>query len=215
MPHKTIENTIPVLAVSSLDRSNEWLVMKDPGLTSTPMLSRAKLEQGLSDILLSPRDDGVLRMIVQRPEVNERRTIQEGILTLEDGLVGDNWKARRRAHPDMQLTLMNARVAALVAQDPSRWPLAGDQLYVDLDLSSENLPAGTHLRVGSALVAITAIPHLGCSKFVARFGRDARDFVNSETGCRLNLRGVNARVVEGGAIEVGSTVTVVERGSAQ
>ena len=187
--------------------------MEHSGLTSTPMRSRSELEEGLPDILLSPRDKGVLKMIVQRPEVNERRTVQEGILTLEDGLVGDNWKARRRAHPDMQLTLMNARVAALVALDSSRWPLAGDQLYVDFDLSSENLPAGTHLSVGSAVVAVTDIPHLGCSKFVARFGRDARDFVNSEIGCRLNLRGINARVVTGGAIEVGSAVTVLERSS--
>ncbi len=152
-------------------------------------------------------------MIVQRPAVDERRVVQEGVLSLEVGLVGDNWKSRRNANPDMQLTIMNARAAALVAQDPSRWPLAGDQLYVDLDVSRENLPAGTRLRVGSALVAVTDIPHLGCSKFLARFGRDARDFVNSDVGCKLNLRGINARVVEGGDIEVGSIVTVEQRGA--
>jgi MOSC domain-containing protein YiiM len=181
---------------------------------STQVLSRAELELGLPDILLSPRDKGVLKMIVQRPAVDERRTIHEGILSLEDGLVGDNWKSRRNAHADMQLTLMNARVAALVARELSRWPLAGDQLYVDLDLSWENLPVGTLLRAGSAVVAVTEIPHLGCSKFRARFGRDARDFVNSEVGCKLNLRGINARVVEGGEIEVGGNVTVEQRGAA-
>lgn len=181
---------------------------------SSQVLSRLELEKGLSHILLSPREAGVLRMIVQRPAVDERRVVHEGILNLEDGLVGDNWKSRRNAHPDMQLTLMNARAAALVAQDPSRWSLAGDQLYVDLDLSRENVPAGTRLRVGSALVAVTDVPHLGCSKFLARFGRAARDFVNSDVGRNLNLRGVNARVVEGGAIEVGSNVIVEQRGSA-
>jgi len=180
---------------------------------STRVLSRAELEQGLPDILSSPRDEGELKMIVQRPAVDERRTVEEGVLSLEDGLVGDNWKSRRNAHRDMQLTLMNARVAALVAQDPSRWPLAGDQLYVDLDLSWENLPAGTLLRVGSALVAVSEIPHLGCSKFLIRFGRDARDFVNSEVGCKLNLRGINAKVVKGGEIEVGDNVTVEKRGA--
>ena len=180
---------------------------------STQVPSREELDRGLPDILLSPRDQGVLKMIVQRPAVDERQIIQEGILTLEDGLVGDSWRSRRNAHPDMQLTLMSSRVAALVAQDSSRWPLAGDQLYVDLDLSWENLPAGTLLRAGSALVAVTDIPHLGCSKFRARFGRDARDFVNSDVGCKLNLRGINARVVEGGEIEVGGNITVEQRGA--
>ena len=175
---------------------------------SAQLLSREELEKGLADILLSPRDQGVLKMIVQRPAVDERQTVQAGILSIEDGLVGDNWKSRRKPHPDMQLTLMNARVAALVAQDPNRWALAGDQLYVDLDLSADNLPAGTRLRVGSALVEVTDVPHLGCSKFRARFGRDARDFVNSDVGCRMNLRGINARVAEGGTIEVGNFVTV-------
>lgn len=154
-------------------------------------------------------------MIVQRPAVDERCTIEEGTLSREEGLVGDNWRHRRNAHPDMQLTLMNARVAALVAQDRSRWPLAGDQLYVDLDLSLENLPAGTCVRVGRALVAITGVPHRGCRKFVKRFGRGARDFVNSDVGCNLNLRGVNARVVEDGSIEVGDVVIVENRGPAQ
>lgn len=174
-------------------------------------LSLVELERGLPAILQSPRDVGVLKMIVQRPAVGERHTIEEGTLSLEEGLVGDNWSHRRNAHRDMQLTLMNSRVAALVAQDLDRWSLAGDQLYVDLDLSLENLPAGSRLRVGSALIAVTAIPHRGCSKFVARFGKGAKDFVNSDVGCRLNLRGINARIAAAGAVKVGDPVIVESR----
>jgi len=180
---------------------------------STQHPSRAELEDGLPTIFASPRDAGVLEMIVQRTGVDERRTVQEGTLSPEDGLVGDNWNSRRNARRDMQLTIMNARVAALVARDSSRWPLAGDQLYVDLDLSVENLPAGSQVRVGSALVEVTAVPHRGCRKFVERFGRDAMEFVNSDVGSRANLRGINAKVVEGGDIGVNSAVIVERRGA--
>ena len=180
---------------------------------SMHQLDQAELEAGLPGILESPKDAGVLALIVQRPAVNERTVVETG------GLIGDSWKARagrssrnRSMHADMQLTLMNARAAALVAQDKSRWALAGDQLYVDLDLSVENLPPGSRLRIGEAVVEVTAIPHRGCSKFVQRFGRAAKEFVNSEVGCALNLRGVNARVVTGGRVSIEDSVLVERRG---
>lgn len=178
-------------------------------------LSRADLEAGLLEILDSPREAGELELIVRRPDVGAREEVDAGSLSVADGLVGDNWKSRRRAHPDMQLTIMNSRAAALVAQDPGRWSLAGDQLYVDLNLSLENLPAGSRLRIGAALVEVTAVPHRGCRKFVERFGKDAMEFVNSDTGCELNLRGVNAKVIAGGAIKRKDVVTVERRGDAR
>jgi MOSC domain-containing protein YiiM len=181
---------------------------------STQHLSRGALDSGLPEILDSPRETGVLALIVKRPSVDERKTVEVGTLSVSDGLEGDNWKLRRNPHPEMQLNIMNARVAALVAQDPSRWQLAGDQLYVDLDLSLQNLPPGSQLRVGAALVEVTAIPHRGCRKFVARFGRAAMEFVNSEVGRQLNLRGINAKVIDGGGIKVNDTVTVERRGAA-
>ncbi len=110
------------------------------------------------------------------------------------------------SHPDMQLNLMNTRVIALVAQDEARWSLAGDQLYVDLDLSKENLPAGTQLALGSAVIEVTDQPHTGCQKFVSRFGADAMKFVNSPVGKELCLRGINARVVHPGTIRAGDVV---------
>ena len=176
-------------------------------------LTLAELEHGLDRIRASPRDGGELALIVRRPAIGERETVAEGELDPTEGLVGDNWRVRgssatkdRSAHPEMQLNIMNARVAALVAQDPARWSLAGDQLYVDLDLSEANLPAGSRLAIGGALVEITAQPHLGCTKFVSRFGADAMRFVNSPVGRALHLRGVNAKVVRGGTIRRGDRI---------
>ena len=177
-------------------------------------LATSELEAGLEEIGRSPDSGGVLEMIVRRPQIGEREILGEGELDPAEGLVGDSWKLRsskRTAdgapHPDRQLNLMNSRVVALVAQDKSRWHLAGDQLFVDLDLSERNVPAGTRLAIGSAVIEVTAEPHTGCSKFVERFGLDAMTFVNSSERRGLNLRGVNARVVRPGAVRVGDTVS--------
>ena len=176
-------------------------------------LTASELEAGLGEIARSPNDNGVLEMIVRRPRVGEREILAEGQLDLTEGLVGDSWKARssRRTadgtpHPDMQLNLMNSRVVALVSQDRGRWPLAGDQLYVDLDLSEANLPAGTRLAIGTAIIEVTAQPHTGCGKFVERFGVDAMAFVNSLERKDLRLRGINARVVRAGVLRIGDVI---------
>ena len=154
-----------------------------------------------------------MELIVRRPKVDEREVLKEGILDLEEGLVGDNWKDRGSsrtpdgsAHPEMQLNIMNSRAIALLAQDKSRWPLAGDQLYIDLDLSNDNLPPGSKLALGSAVIEITEVPHNGCKKFTQRYGLEAVKFVNSPMGKQLHLRGVNARVVQSGLIGVGDSV---------
>jgi MOSC domain-containing protein YiiM len=171
------------------------------------------LEAGLDHIRQSPKETGTLEMIVRRPEVGEREVLAEGELDLELGLVGDTWLERGSsrtgdgsAHPDMQLNVINARLLDLVAQDKARWPLAGDQLVVDFDLSEENIPPGTQLSIGSAVIEVTAQPHTGCQKFVARFGKDAMLFVNSPVGKQLHLRGINARVVKPGTIRQGDAV---------
>ena len=173
-------------------------------------LEMEELEAGLDEIRRSPKDAGVLELIVRRPAEDGREVLEEGELHPSEGLVGDSWKARGSsrtpdgsAHPDMQLNVMNARAIALVARERERWPLAGDQLYIDLDLSDENLPPGTRLSIGSAVIEVTPEPHTGCKKFVSRFGLDAMKFVNSEVGRALNLRGINARVVRPGVIRVG------------
>lgn len=172
-------------------------------------LTMEELEAGLDDIRRSPKDEGVLELIVRRPSLGERESLTEGELDVAQGLVGDTWRTRgsRRskdglAHPEMQINVMNSRVIALVAQERERWHLAGDQLFVDLDLSGENLPPGTRLAVGSAVIEVTPEPHTGCEKFVSRFGIDAMKFVNSPLGRQLNLRGINAKVVQPGVIRV-------------
>ena len=173
-------------------------------------LTMEELEAGLDEIRRAPKDEGVLELIVRRPQVEEREILEKAELHLQGGLVGDNWTKRPSSktadgspHPDMQINVMNARVAALVAQDKSRWHLAGDQLYLDMDLSADNLPPGTQLAIGSAVIEVTPPPHTGCQKFVARFGLDAMKFVNSSVGRELRLRGINAKVAQPGTIRVG------------
>jgi MOSC domain-containing protein YiiM len=173
-------------------------------------------ESRLDWIRHSPRDHGRLELVVRRPRVNEREVLADGTLDPVHGLIGDNWSVRdstsrpdRAPDPLRQLTLMNARAVEAVAGAKERWPLAGDQLFVDLDLSAANLPPGTRLRIGGAVVDVTSPPHRGCRKFTSRFGADATAFVNSPEGIELNLRGVNARVVQAGVVRVGDAITKV------
>jgi hypothetical protein len=171
------------------------------------------LEVGVVHVRQSPKTTGVVELIASRPDTGLRETPREARLDETVGLVGDNWLVRgssmtpdRRANPNAQLTLMNARAIALIAGTPDRWALAGDQFYVDLDLSIENLPAGTRLQIGEAVIEITAEPHTGCGKFKARYGPAALAFVNSASGRELCLRGVNARIVTGGVVRVADSV---------
>ena len=132
--------------------------------------------------------------------------LDEAELDLEQGLVGDRWWDGKPVDTSAQLTVMSVRALEQIEPDRSRWPLAGDQLYVDLDLAHETLPAGTRLEIGSAVIEVTEAPHTGCGKFTARFGSDATRLVNSKDGRRLRLRGMNARVVEPGRVRVGDPI---------
>lgn len=180
-------------------------------------LTTEELEVGLDLIRQSPMDQGRLELIVRRPAINAREVLEEGALDLVEGLVGDTWNIRGStrtsdgtSHPDMQLNVMNVRMIALAAPDKDRWQLAGDQLFIDMDLSAENMPPGTRLALGAAVIEVTDQPHNGCKKFVERFGLDAMKFVNSPVGKQLRLRGINAKVVQPGIIRVGDVVQKVE-----
>jgi hypothetical protein len=177
----------------------------------TVFVEADQLEAGLERILDSPSDLGTVELVVRRPAEGEREILEEGVLDLEQGLVGDRW----RPHPGgdgaddgkrAQITLMNARVIDLVSGGRERWALAGDQLYVDLDLRSENLPPGTRLQVGSAILEVTDVPHTGCAKFTARFGSAATRFINAKPNRDLRLRGMNTRIVTPGAVRPGDTI---------
>lgn len=174
------------------------------------------LEAGLANVLESPADNGVLEMVLRRPAENEREVLDVAELSVDEGVVGDTWNQRpsRRTddgspHPDMQLNVMNARAVALVAGDRDRWALAGDQLYVDFDITEANVPPGTRLAIGSAVIEVTDQPHTGCAKFTQRFGLDAHRFVNSSDRAHLHLRGINAKVVIAGTVRPGDTITKV------
>ena len=180
-------------------------------------LTMEELEAALDHLRGAPKDEGVVKLIVRRPQVDEREVIDEAELDPVGGLIGDSWIRRgsRRTldgspHPDMQINIMNARVTALVAQELERWPLAGDQLYIDMDLSKENLPAGSRIAIGSAVLEVSPLPHTGCHKFVARFGLEAMQFVNSTVGKELCLRGINAKVVQGGVVKLGNKAKKLE-----
>jgi hypothetical protein len=164
-------------------------------------LTLAELAAGLDTICQSPTDEGGLQMIIRRPRSGEREVLEEATLDLTHGLVGDFWDLFDQ--PDTQLNIMNARAIALIAGTRERWPLAGDQLYLDLDLSARNLPPGTCFSLGTAIIEVTAVPHTGCAKFKKRFGVDATRFVNSPVGREWNLRGINAKVRQPGVVRVG------------
>ena len=173
-------------------------------------LSRERLEAGLDHVRQSPPDHGRLMLVVHRPEVGQRELLKKAVLDQVAGLDGDNWLTRGSsstpdgsAHPDKQVTVMNARLAELVAGGTERMALAGDKLYLDLDLSVDNLPPGSLLAVGEAVLRVSEAPHTGCAKFIERFGTEAMRFVNSRTGRRLRLRGMNTSIVVPGTIRLG------------
>lgn len=176
-----------------------------------------ELVAALDDLRSSPVGKGIVELIVRRPAVDEREVLAVAELSPEHGIAGDTWKARGSRHTDdgsaeaeRQLTLMNARAIALFAgDDRARWAEAGDQVYVDLDLSGETLPAGTQLELGTAVIEVTDKPHTGCAKFAERFGMDVARFVNSTEGAALNLRGINARVVTAGTVRAGDVARVI------
>jgi hypothetical protein len=176
-------------------------------------LTVEELEAGLPQVARSPKDNGELKLIVRRPVTGQREVLEKGELDLIVGLIGDNWKTRGSRHmpdgsanPNSQITIMNSRVIALLAPEEQRWPLAGDQLYVDFDLSASNIPPGTQLAIGSAVVEVTAQPHAGCKKFAERFGVEAVEYINAPEQKEMQLRGINSKVVQPGTIRVGDSV---------
>jgi len=182
----------------------------------TRHLTRAELQAGLSCILDSPQDDGRLEAIVIRPAPGERRELQSCEISLAGGTHGDHWAKGcwmstedGKPHPDVQICIMNARCIALIADQRERWALAGDNLFIDLDLRPENLPPGQRLQIGSAIIEITAVTHSGCESLVERYGRAAVVFVNAPNGRAMRLRGVYARVVQDGTVTVGDRVVKV------
>jgi hypothetical protein len=180
--------------------------MADSVELSTAHRTLEELRFGLDRVRDAPSDAGTLELIVGRPAVDERLILASAELDVDRGLVADRWSSGSRPNPKSQLTVANIRATELVAGDRSRCPLAGDQLYVDFDISGENIPPGTRLAIGSAVIEVSDQPHLGCEKFSGRFGQVAREFANSPEGTAVNFRGINTRVVQSGTVHVGDSV---------
>jgi hypothetical protein len=193
-------------------------------LPALPYRTTDELASGLDHVRSAPADEGTVHLVVRRPALAEREILKEGVLDRADGLVGDNWLSRATSHAvaegrhlDAQINVMGARMVSLLTDVADEQAYAGDQLYLDLDISVANLPTGSRLAfgepgAGGGVIEITAKPHNGCAKFTARFGEDAMCFVNNETGRAMRLRGFNARVVEDGPVRSGDAVRVVRRG---
>ena len=173
-------------------------------------LPRTEIEAGLPHVQSSPKDGGILEMIVIRPAVEQRRVLETCEVSAGRGVHGDRWSdgcwlslPDGKPHPDVQVSLINARLIDLLSRSRARWPLAGDNLYVDLDLSEANLPAGQRLSIGAAVIEVTAEWHGPCRKFVSGYGVAAAQHMNSPLGRELRLRGIFARVVRPGTVSVG------------
>ena len=180
-------------------------------------LSREELEAGLAALVPSPTDGGTIEAIVIRPEHDARQSLESAEISLARGVHGDHWEQgcwmtteAGLPHPDVQICIMNSRVIQLIAGSRARWPLAGDNLFVDLDVTPENLPPGTRLAVGTAVLEISPVPHNGCAKFAERFGRDSVRVVNSPAGKARHLRGLYARVARDGVISLGDRLTKID-----
>lgn len=176
----------------------------------------SEIEQRLEWVLAAPAERGRVEALVVRPAVDQRESLERVMFSPQQGVVGDNWLTscwkklpNGESDPDVQVAIMNARMIEVLTNDKSRWPLAGDQLFVDFDLSVNNLAVGDRLQVGAAVLEITAEPHRGCSKFKKRFGPDALAFVNSKQGDAHRLRGVYARIVSACEVGVGDAISKV------
>ena len=168
-------------------------------------LTYADLDAGWQQTEKSPQDMGTVDMIVRRPKPEEREELECATFSPEAGLAGDDW-LRRSGNPEAQITMMNSRLINLLAGDKTRWSLAGDQLFVDLDISQDNLPPGTRLQIGEVVMEVSPLPHTGCTKFARRFGGAARKWIMSDQGVLERRRGVYTKVIVDGEIRVGDRI---------
>jgi len=175
-------------------------------------LDREALDRGFAALPAPPRDRGTLGLIVARGEDHRRETPKRVRLTAEQGVPGDRWLAHD-GRPESQLAVMRIDVARLLANGQDL-ALFGDNLLVDLDLSTSNLPPGTRLRLGGALLEVTPEPHTGCSLFRRRFGGDALRLTADKALRDQHLRGIYLRVVEPGEVSVGDPIEVISRAAA-
>ncbi len=210
MPHRAVARN------SSRALETEARMQTPPIDSSSEGDPRRHLDYGLLQAAFlelppAPATRGRVVQIVRRGEGGRREYLEHTRVTPHTGVPGDAWARRSAPDPDEQITAMQAGVARLLANGQPLG-LFGDNLFLDLDLSANNLPPGSVLRIGTAGFVITAKPHTGCRKFLTRFGRDALRFVSEAAHRSHNLRGVHLRVLEPGEVRLGAEATVMSRG---
>ncbi len=188
--------------------------MPKPAIDPATFRSLQALKAGLDAMLAAaPKDNGTLDLIVMRPDHDLRVLPQSFEVRGDDGLPGDHWKRGTgyaledgTGDPDAQICMMMSGCIRAIAGDKANWPPAGDNFFIDMDLTPANMPPGTRFAIGSAEFVVTGIPHNGCQSFIDRYGRDACLFVNTGEGKAHRLRGIYARVTRDGTVSVGDTV---------
>jgi MOSC domain-containing protein YiiM len=157
----------------------------------------------------SPRDLGRVQGCVVRTGRGVRETPSALRVVEGAGVVGDLWSTHPHSAPGNQVSLINVHVLrSLCDGDESRMPLSGDNLHVDLELSEANLPVGTLLAIGTALLRVSPVPHRPCGSFVKRYGATAAKKVARATRIGRRGRGVLCEVVRGGVIANGDEIRV-------
>ncbi len=180
--------------------------------------AQSDIDRRMDWVLNAPRDKGRVKLIVVRPQTNQRTMLEQVLFSREAGVTGDNWQQHcwkkcddGKADPSVQVAIMNARMIEVLAGHKNNWPLAGDQLFVDFDLGINNLSPGDQLQVGGAVLEITAEPHRGCGKFKKRFGETALQYVNSAQGDAHRLRGIYATIISNGDVSIGDTICKISK----
>ena len=183
-------------------------------------VSQDSLKKGLDKPInynqSSPRDNGVVKLLVIRPETHVRTLPNAVVVSVEQGVVGDKWEAEctiklenGKSNPDLQIAIINTKVIKEIAQsdfDMDRLALAGDNIYADLNLCEENMPVGQQIQIGNTLLEVTPFPHFGCKKFSERYSVEDLKVVNSTAGKPQHLRGIYVKVIKNGSISIGESI---------
>lgn len=177
------------------------------------MITRAVLDAALPFVLAAPRDDAPIALLCTRPALGQRAFPASIRLTKAEGIPGERWLTQSwlrlpdgRPDPRNQVSLLPSRVMDIAWQNRDTAPHPGDPIVADLDMTEANLPVGTLIGVGSAVLRVSDVPNLGCVKWKVRYGSDALAWVAADPA--LRLRGVLCSVEQDGEVTLNDRLQV-------